>query len=232
MRLVGIARVSTDEQEEEGVSLDAQEAKIRAYCKLYEIELVSFFRDTGSGKDMKREGLQEALRMLRDNEAEGIVVAKLDRLTRNLADFQRLLVNYFSEKAGFALCSIGEHVDTRTAVGRMVLNITITVNQWLREEICEKTRDALRYKKSKGERTGGVPYGKSLAADGVTLIANEAEQEWIERIKAWRTEGLGFTAIATRLNHAGVPTKKAGMVLKGKETQNLWRPGTLKSMGF
>ena len=232
MRLIGLTRVSTDGQEEEGVSLDAQEAKIRAYSKLYDIDLVAILRDTGSGKDMDRDGLQEALRMLRDGEADGIVVAKLDRLTRSVGDFQLMLETYFSEKAGFILCSVSDSIDTRTASGRLVLNILITVFQWERETISERTREGLRHKKSRGERTGSVPYGKDLASDGVTLIDNLGEQNWIAQIKLWRRQGMTLHWICNALNKNGVPTKKAGQIINGKPVKGKWLPAVVKKLAM
>lgn len=227
MKAIGLCRVSTDDQEEEGVSLDAQESKIRAYCKLYDIELVAIFYDIGSGKNMDREGLQKALQMLREGQADGIVVAKLDRLTRNVGDFQCLISDYFGEKAGFTLCSVDQQINTLTANGRMVLNIIMSVFQWERETISERTKDGLRHKKAKGERVGSVPYGKDLAADGVTLVDNAVEQHYLEWMKHLRKEGDGCAAIARWLNEQGVSTKKAGQIIGGKPVSGKWTAKTV-----
>ncbi len=230
MKAIGLARVSTQDQGEDGISLDAQEAKIRAYCHLYGVELVEFFRDIGSGKDLDREGMQEALRMLRDGEAEGIVVVNLNRLTRSIRDLQFLIETYFSTEAGFTLCSVEQQFDSSSASGRMTINILMSVFQYEREIIGERTKDALRFKKSRGERTGSVPFGKDLAEDGRTLLDNPYEQGWLAQMRAWRTEGIGYTSIATRLGRAGVPTKKAGQIRNGKPVSGQWSPGTVRQL--
>lgn len=227
MKAVGICRVSTEEQGEEGVSLDAQEARIRAYCSLYGIEIVAVFHDTGSGKDMEREGLQRGLKMLSSGEADCVVVAKLDRLTRSLDDLQYLLKNYFNEKTGFSLCAVDNQLDTNSANGRMVINLLMTVFQWEREVICERTRDALRHKKAKGQRVGSVPYGKDLAPDGVTLVDNEVEQQRLKWMRAVYVNGWSYEEIAQDLNKQGIPTKKVGQIINGKPVRGVWTKMTV-----
>src|SRR5579871_930657 len=109
MKVVGLTRVSTEEQAREGVSLAAQRSKIEAYCKLYDLELVELIEDAGqSAKSLKRPGLQKALAMLRKGEAQGLVICKLDRLSRNVADWNTLIDQYFGEKAGKQLFSVAD----------------------------------------------------------------------------------------------------------------------------
>ena len=115
MNVIGYTRVSTDEQADKGLSLAAQRAHVEAYCKLYGLELVETIEDAGqSGKTLKRDGLQRALTMLRKGEADGIVIAKLDRLTRSVVDGGKLIADYFGEK-GHELFSVADHINTRTA---------------------------------------------------------------------------------------------------------------------
>ena len=87
MRVDGYVRVSTDEQASEGVSLDAQSEKVLAYAALYGLDFCELHTDAGeSGKSLKRPGLSLALNRLDSGAIDGIVVAKLDRLTRSVAD--------------------------------------------------------------------------------------------------------------------------------------------------
>lgn len=157
MKVILYARVSTEDQARDGVSLEAQSAKMSAYASLYDLEVVETITDAGeSAKSLNRPGLQKALAMLRSGQADGLVIAKLDRLTRSVADWQELIDGYFGERAGKQLFSVGDSIDTRTAAGRMVLNILLSVAQWEREAICERTRDALRHKIKRRERCGGI----------------------------------------------------------------------------
>ena len=209
MKVIGYIRVSTDEQASHGQSLDAQRAKIEGYAKLYDLELVAVIEDAGqSGKSLNREGLQRALTMLRKGNADGIVIAKLDRLTRSVGDWQALIDGYFGDKPGKQLFSVGDSIDTRTAAGRLVLNVLLSVAQWEREAIGERTRDALQHKISKGERCGKVRFGYDLAADGKTLVPNRREQEAIGLIRELRARGESLRRIAIELNDRGIPTKE------------------------
>ena len=207
MKVIGYVRVSTQEQADGGVSLAAQESKVRAYASLHDLDLMEVIIDAGeSAKSLKRPGLQKALAMLKRGEASGMIVAKLDRLSRSVADWNRLIDGFFGEKAGKSLMSVADSIDTRTAAGRLVLNVLMSVAQWEREAIGERTRDALAHKKSKGERVGQVPFG-SRTDDGVNLVEDATEQEAIKTVEEMRSRGMSCRAIAEELNCLGIKTK-------------------------
>lgn len=211
MKVIGYIRVSTEEQATNGQSLDAQRAKLEAYANLYDLELVEIIADGGaSAKSLNRPGLRDALAKLRGGVADGLVIAKLDRLTRNVGDWQRLIDAYFGDKAGKQLFSVADSIDTRTAAGRLVLNVLLSVAQWERETIAERTKDALQHKIGKGERCGKVRFGYALAADGKTLVAVPSEQEAIELMKKLRAAGQTLRDIAAELNRRGIQTKEGG----------------------
>jgi len=205
MKVIGYLRVSTQEQEQSGLGLEAQQEKIRAYCGLYDLELVDMVQDAASGKSVKgREGLALALAMLARGEAEGLIVAKLDRLTRSVKDLGELIEKYFAK---FSLFVVAEQVDTRTASGRLVLNLLTSVAQWERETIGERTAAALGAKRARGEKTGGaVPFGYDLVAG--KLAENPKEQAVIRLIDDLKGRGHGYKAIAKELNDRGYTTKQ------------------------
>jgi DNA invertase Pin-like site-specific DNA recombinase len=218
LRAAGYIRVSTEEQAKEGVSLDAQIAKLRAYAELYGITLVAIEADEGvSAKSLDRPGLQRALAMIRRNEADGLLIAKLDRLSRKIGDWDDLIDDYFGEKPGKRLWSVADSIDTTTASGRMVLNMMMTVAQWERESVIERTRDALRYKIATNSRCGKIRYGSEIdptdprvsrkLKNPVGLIANSSEVETIELMKRLQDHGLSLRAIADELTSRGVPTR-------------------------
>ena len=89
MRVIIYARVSTTDQSDNGVSLDAQQAKMMAYASLYELQVVETIVDAGeSAKSLAMTGPATALSLLRSGQADGLIVVKLDRLTRSVADWQ------------------------------------------------------------------------------------------------------------------------------------------------
>ena len=156
-RVIGYTRVSTDRQAEQGCSLEAQEEKIREYAKVYDLEVVEVITDAGaSAKTLDRLGLQRALAMLKRGEADALVVTKLDRLTRRVVNLGELVEKYFVS-GRWALMSVGEQIDTRSAGGRLVLNVLVSVAQWEREAIGERTSTALLVDQSSGFLGVGSP---------------------------------------------------------------------------
>jgi DNA invertase Pin-like site-specific DNA recombinase len=211
LKVVGYVRVSREEQAQDGVSLAVQAEKVRAYCGLYELDLVELIVDPGeSAKTLGRPGLSLALAMLADGRAEGIVVAKLDRLTRSVADLAELLDRYFGEAAGKQLFSVGDSIDTRTAAGRLVLNVLMSVAQWERETIVERTQTALDHKRARGERIGTIPYGWRLDADGKTLILKPDEQRALDLILFWESQGKSKRWMACELDRLCFVPKAGG----------------------
>ena len=218
--VIGYIRVSTDQQGLEGVSLEAQRSKIAAYCALYGYELTGIHEDVVSGKNMKREGLQAALRDLCGNGAKGLIVVKLDRLTRNISDLSSLISGWFSPKAKCEaeLISISEHIDTTTASGRMVINMMGVISQWEREQTSERTTEALAYKRKNGKVYGPTPFGFTRRGDN--LIANAYEQELIAWMLERREDKWGWKRIANTLNEQNIRSK----------TKKKWHANTVRGV--
>jgi len=201
-RAVGYVRVSTDEQ---GISLEAQRAKLEAYAQLYDLDLVAVLTDEGaSAKSLDRPRLQQALGMLEADEADALLVANLDRLTRSVRDLGLLLERYF-DRNRWALMSVSENIDARSAVGRLVLNVLGSVAQWERETIGERTSVALRHKQSKGEAIGGPPpFGfRKVGTDVKVLEPRQDEQTVITEAKRLHVGGLSLRKVASKLEASG-----------------------------
>ncbi len=217
MKAIGYIRVSTQEQASEGYSLAAQEAKIRQYADLYGLDLVDVVTDAGvSAKSLDRPGLAEALRRLEVGEAGALVILKLDRLTRSVADWNALIDRYFGKAV--ALMSVSDQIDTRTAGGRLVLNVLVSVAQWEREAIGERTAAALAEKKRQGEAVGRPAYGFEIRDGRIAEVKDEAAV--VARVTTLRAEGLTLQAIADTLNAEGIATKRGGS----------WAPQTVKNL--
>lgn len=206
---VGYIRVSTDKQADHGVSLEAQRAKLEAYAQLYDVVLVDVIVDAGvSAKTLERPGLQQALTMLRKGHAHALLIAKLDRLTRSVKDLGTLVEEYFSSDK-ITLLSVADSIDTRTAAGRLVLNVLGSVAQWEREVISERTSEAMGQLRAQGKKTGGdVPYGYTFLADTKELVEDPAEQALLAAIRDARSRGLSHRAIVADLARQGFLTRK------------------------
>lgn len=203
-KTIAYLRVSTDKQADKGVSLDVQRAKAEAYAALYDLELCEVIVDAGhSAKTLDRPGLQRALAMLRAGKAEALLVVKLDRLTRSVRDLGELVAGPFAQGKA-ALLSVGEQIDTRSAAGRLVLNVLASVSQWEREAIGERTSAAMQHKASTGEYTGGeAPYGYRLATDGEHIEELPEEQAVLVEVRELRAAGLSFRRVAAELAARG-----------------------------
>jgi site-specific DNA recombinase len=208
-RTVAYLRVSTDKQAEHGVSLDAQRAKVQAYASLYDLELVAIIEDAGqSAKSLERPGLDQALTLLREGQADALLVVKLDRLTRSVRDLGDLLERYF-HPGRWALMSVSENIDTRSAAGRLVLNVLASVAQWEREVIGERTKAAMALMKERRQYTGGrPPYGWSLRADGRTLDEDPAEQAVMAEAHLARVRGLSLREVVNHLDSEGMKSRR------------------------
>src|ERR1039457_3966906 len=188
MRAIGYARVSTDKQADRGVSLEAQTEKIRAMAVVHGAELIDIIVDGWeSAKSLNRPGMERLLTRVDAGEVQAVIIAKLGRLTRSVKDLCTLLERF--TRRGVTLISVAESLDTGSAAGRLVLNIMTAVSQWEREAIGERTRDAMRHKRSNGERVGNIPYGYRLAADGRHLEEDPGEQRVLAEIRRFRREG-------------------------------------------
>lgn len=221
-RAVAYLRVSTDKQAAHGVSLEAQRAKVEAYAALYDLELVEVVVDAGaSAKSLDRAGLTRALDLLETGEAAALVVAKLDRLTRSVRDLDTLISRHFGRSNGPALLSVSEQIDTRSAAGRLVLNVLASVSQWEREAIGERTAAAMQHKQSIGEFIGGLPpFGYRLAADGVHLVEDDDEQEVIGAARELRAGGLSLRATASALAELGFRSR-TGRVFASEQVRRM-----------
>lgn len=222
-RVVGYIRVSTEGQADGGVSLDAQRAKLTAYCTALDLELVAVEADAGlSAKSLARPALQRALGMLRDGQADALLVVKLDRLTRSVRDLGTLVEDYFAT-GRWALLSVADSIDTRSAAGRLVLNVLASVAQWEREATAERTRDALAHLRSEGVRLGGAALGweRGEAVDAAgrrVVVAVEDEADTVGRILALKADGVSVRRIAEILAAEGRRTKAGGQ----------WHPTTVQ----
>jgi len=152
-RIVTYFRVSTSEQGESGAGLAAQAAKLKAAAKLKEWDVVDTCTDVASGKSTrKRPELARALSILAAGDADLLVVAKLDRLSRSMADFAQLLARAHDE--GWGIVALDLDVDTSTPNGELVANIIMSLAQWERRIISERTTDALASVKARGTKLG------------------------------------------------------------------------------
>ena len=197
--IVAYRRVSTNEQGDSGLGLDAQLESIRKVVG----EPDKTFTDVASGSKPDRPGLLDALSALRKGDT--LAVAKRDRLTRD--SWQALSIERDCQKRKVSIVSAageGNGDDPYSEFLRRSLDNVATLE---RKMIGLRTKAALRQKKQRGEKTGGdVPFGFDV--DGERLIANQGEQETLSTIQGLRDQGLTLRAICGELERLGVKTKR------------------------
>lgn len=218
---VGYIRVSTDEQARIGISLDVQEAKIKDYARLNDLELSKIIRDEGeSGKNLRRPGVLDIISMVKNKQIEGIIVYKLDRLSRRVIDTLNLIEQF--DKSGVAFHSITEKIDTKSAAGKFFITILSALAQMERDLISERTKGALNYKRSKGGCAGNAPYGYRKVGEKKysMLVIDKDEMPILSKIKKMRQGGVSYSGIATHLNLKDIKTRNGG----------IWYAETIKSI--
>lgn len=222
-RVIGYIRVSTGHQAESGLGLDDQRAKIEAYCELYDLHLVDILADEGcSGRSLKgRSSLATITEMAERGDIDGIVIAKLDRLTRSVRDLQTILDGLLSHAE---LHSVSEKIDTSSSTGRLILNVLTSVASWEAEVAGERTSAALSEKKRQAQRAenerasiegrkakttkinGRAPFGYRW--DNGQLVHEDTEQAIIREIANLKTKGYTYKAIGDWMAKEGFITSR------------------------
>jgi DNA invertase Pin-like site-specific DNA recombinase len=205
VRVLAYVRVSSEEQADSRAGLEAQRSAIQAECEKRGWEIVEVVEDAGySAKDLNRPGVRAALEQLERKQADGLVVAKLDRLSRSMLDFTTVMAK--AQNEGWALVALDCAVDTTTPAGEAMAHVLATFAQFERRLIGQRTRDALAIKKKQGVRLGRP---------------QSISPKLTRRIRSMRSRGMTLQAICDGLNEEGVPTPRGGAT---------WRPTSLRSV--
>lgn len=203
MKVAAYCRVSTDQQADSGLGLEAQRARILAEAADRGWEVVWFVDEGYSAKSMDRPALTAALIALAAHECTGLVAAKLDRLSRSVVDFSNTLTT--AKKQGWSVVLLDLGVDTGTPNGKLVAGLMAQIAEWEREVIGQRTREALAAAKARGQRLGR-PRETSDAVVAQVLRLTE--------------QGHSPSQIANALTADGVPTARGGE----------WRPSTVRRL--
>jgi DNA invertase Pin-like site-specific DNA recombinase len=212
MESIGYIRVSTAEQARGGVSLDAQEARLRSYCAAAGLTLVEVVRDEGvsASKPLgSRPGGAALLRAVARREVRHVVVVTLDRAFRNTIDCLTTVQAW--DQANVALHLVdhgGQSINTKTAVGRMFLTMLAGFAEMERRLAGERITVSLAHKREQRKVYGPVAFGFDRHGD--RLIPNVAEQKVIRQMRRWRQAGRSLGWIADTLTRRGITAKRRG----------------------
>jgi site-specific DNA recombinase len=213
-------RKSTEEGlDQEFNSLDAQREACEAYIASQRhagwIALSDRYDDGGfTGANMNRPGLQKLLQHVQAGQVDSVIVYKVDRLSRSLLDFARMIE--LLEKHSASFVSVTQSFNTATSMGRLSLHMLLSFAQYEREIIGERIRDKVAASKMKGKYMGGTPpLGYDVDREAKRLVVNPDEAKLVRHIFN-RFLSLGsVTKLARELNDAG-HTTKAWVTAKGR----------------
>jgi len=211
---IGYIRVSSAQQAQEGVSLEAQQAKIEQWCFANGYELVSVFKDEGiSGKRMDtRQGLQDALATIKKGNA--FVFYSMSRVARSTKDM--LSIGDLITKKRADMVSVIEDFDTTSASGKLMFQMLAVLAEFERNLVGERTATVLQNKKANRQvYTNQTPYGFKAVNGRLEQVKQEVKV--VAEIQQARAKGQTLQAIADNLNSRGIPTK----------TNKQWQPATI-----
>jgi len=208
------ARVSTEEQAEQGYSIDAQLDTLRDYCKKNGLEVHEEYVDAGfSGKSIEgRLALQRLLRDANKNSFDMILVWKINRLARKTVDFLNMIEDF--KKRDIYFRSFSENFETETPVGEFVLQMLSGIGELERKNIIENVKMGMKQRAKTGGHNGKLPLGYQAIADpgdpsahSKLVVVVEADAMIVRKIFELYAAGLGLKSIANELNHSGYKTK-------------------------
>ncbi len=214
-------RKSTDEGlDQEFNSLDAQRESAEAFIRSQQHEgwvcLPERYDDGGfTGGNMERPALKRLLADIEAGEIDCVVVYKVDRLSRSLLDFARIMETF--EKHGVSFVSVTQQFNTTNSMGRLTMNILLSFAQFEREIIAERTRDKMSAARRKGKwMGGGLVLGYDVAPRGGRLIVNEEEAAQVRAIYELYLEHRSLIPVVRELDRRGWRNKR-WITKKGNE---------------
>lgn len=202
---------TSDGLEQEFNSLDAQREACEAYVKsqvgLGWTLIPKSYDDGGfTGSNMDRPALQQLLTDIEAGKVDCVVVYKIDRLSRSLMDFARLIGLFDHHNVAFV--SVTQQFNTGSSTGRLMLNILLSFAQFEREMIAERTRDKMQLARRKGRWTGGPPMlGYDIDPNGGSLVINADEASQVRQLFDWYLETKSLVKTAHNANQRGWTTK-------------------------
>src|SRR5699024_1097857 len=153
-------RVSTERQEQDGVSLETQRQQLHAYCTFKGLDNIKEYLDVSSARRTNRDNYKRMMDDVKRGFIKDMVILKLDRLTRSIIDLNKVIEELNTLNCG--LHSAVESIDSKTASGRMVINLIGTFAQWESESIAERVSINMMTNAKKGKWQSMVPFGYKL----------------------------------------------------------------------
>lgn len=210
MRTIGYTCLNTLSQQPKNLSLEDQDKIIRDHIKANDWEMVEMYTEmTESNHGQSHQPkLAEIIATSNMGRFDALVVARLDRLTRNIRQLNTL-ISEVCIKNGVELISIEEGLDTRTDCGELAVRIIDIITKWDTKRISDRTREIIARKRAKGERVGHAPFG--FTYQNKKLVAVDDELKIVQLIRDQRDQGYSYHKIARYLNERKISSKRGGI---------------------
>lgn len=190
----------------QGVSIQNQQQLLRNYANQNGYTEIIEITDEGfSGKNINRPGFTQMLDLVKQKKINSVIVYSLSRFARNTMDTLRTIEALTKHNVTFI--SLSEKIETDTAVGKLFISVLASLSELERNQISERTKSALMYKKSKNELVGQVSFGYDCF-DGKNLTENKEEQNTLRLMKQLRDKNYSYSQIAKHLTENGFKNKK------------------------
>ena len=207
-KLIGYVRVSSEISKIKGNSINNQINKVNDFCNLNDYELVDVLKDEGkSGMEFsKRDGYLELINRCKSENINGVVVYCLSRLGRRMKDIIDVMELF--NKNDIEFYSVKENINNKDIMGKLMMNILMSFNEFEVDNIRERIIDVKRNNKENGLVYGKLMFGKDK--DGKLLIDNISEMKVVSYMKGLRSKGWSYFRISDRLNEKGIVSKSGG----------------------
>lgn len=217
-KLIGYVRVSSEISKIKGNSINNQINKVYDFCNLNDYELVDVLKDEGkSGMEFsKRDGYLELINRCKSENINGVVVYCLSRLGRRMKDIIDVMELF--NKNDIEFYSVKENINNKDIMGKLMMNILMSFNEFEVDNIRERIIDVKRNNKENGLVYGKLMYGKDK--DGKLLIDNIDEMKVVRYMKMLRSKGYSYFRISDRLNEKSIVSKSGGKWY-GKSVSNV-----------
>lgn len=200
MKIIGYIRVSTDQQSESGLGLEAQKKALEDYTYKRGQSIAAFYQDEGISGSLsleKRPGILNAISTLEKGDI--LAIAKRDRLGRD-PFIVAMIESAIARKGAQIISAAGEGTDNDDPSSILTRRMIDAFAEYERLIIKARTKAALRVKKERGERVGHIPFGYQLSKDGIHLDKNDQEQYNLKQINILRNKGFSIREIALEMN--------------------------------
>ncbi len=209
MRAIGYSCLNTLSQKPKNLTLEDQDKTIRDFVTKQGWDLVQIYQETTTSTNSQSQPILDQIIVDSGKTSfDVLVIARLDRLTRNIRQLNTL-INEMCMKNGVQLLSIEEGFDTRTDCGKLGLRLIDIITKWDTKRISDRTREIIARKRAKGERVGHAPFG--FTYKDKKLVAVEQELDTVKVIREQREKGLSYHKIAKYLNDRKVASKRGGI---------------------